>query len=175
LSGLFRSLEKCRSRRPHSKRSESGVRQAAVNPATPQSSAELKFEIGHVLFLDIVGYSKLLINEQSEQIQKLKEIVPHSVSRLTSDHPKASVWATRAVRFARLDVVDRYWRRQLTGLPFRAAQSSRNGPVRPGQRFSEDRVRALLVEGDDATPLRWRCAAQLLPSERRHLRTPTRL
>jgi len=27
------------------------------------------------LFIDIVGYSKLLINEQSEQIQKLKEIV----------------------------------------------------------------------------------------------------
>ena len=36
---------------------------------------EIAFEIGHVLFLDIVGYSKLLINEQSEQIQKLKEIV----------------------------------------------------------------------------------------------------
>src|SRR5947208_356171 len=36
---------------------------------------EIKLEIGHVLFIDIVGYSKLLINEQSEQIQKLKEIV----------------------------------------------------------------------------------------------------
>ena len=35
----------------------------------------MKFQIGHVLFLDIVGYSKLLINEQSERIQKLKEIV----------------------------------------------------------------------------------------------------
>src|SRR5437879_3440506 len=35
---------------------------------------EIAFEIGHVLFIDIVGYSKLLINEQSEQIQKLKEI-----------------------------------------------------------------------------------------------------
>jgi TolB-like protein/Tfp pilus assembly protein PilF len=34
-----------------------------------------KFEIGHVLFIDIVGYSKLLINEQGEQLQKLKEIV----------------------------------------------------------------------------------------------------
>src|SRR5438128_266425 len=40
-----------------------------------QGSADVKFEIGHVLFIDIVGYSKLLINEQSEQIQKLKEIV----------------------------------------------------------------------------------------------------
>ena len=38
-------------------------------------SADVKFEIGHVLFIDIVGYSKLLINEQSEQIQTLREIV----------------------------------------------------------------------------------------------------
>ena len=42
-------------------------------PSEP--SPDVKFEIGHVLFIDIVGYSKLLINEQSEQIQKLKEIV----------------------------------------------------------------------------------------------------
>jgi class 3 adenylate cyclase len=34
----------------------------------------VKFEIGHVLFIDIVGYSKLLIHEQSEQLQKLREI-----------------------------------------------------------------------------------------------------
>src|SRR5204862_42736 len=40
-----------------------------------ESSSDVKFEIGHVLFIDILGYSKLLINEQSEQIQKLKEIV----------------------------------------------------------------------------------------------------
>src|SRR6478609_923395 len=36
---------------------------------------EIQLEIGHVLFIDIVGYSKLLINEQSEQIQRLKQIV----------------------------------------------------------------------------------------------------
>src|SRR5246500_5907382 len=36
---------------------------------------EIQLEIGHVLFIDIVGYSKLLITEQSEQLQKLKEIV----------------------------------------------------------------------------------------------------
>ena len=41
----------------------------------PESSSDVKFEIGHVLFIDIVGYSKGLINEQSEQIQKLKQIV----------------------------------------------------------------------------------------------------
>src|SRR6202023_1379240 len=40
-----------------------------------ERSSDVKFEIGHVLFIDIVGYSKLLITEQSEQLQKLKEIV----------------------------------------------------------------------------------------------------
>src|SRR3984893_2499890 len=39
------------------------------------NSPDVKFEIGHVLFIDIVGYSKLLISTQSEQLQKLKEIV----------------------------------------------------------------------------------------------------
>ncbi|MBA2241771.1 MAG: hypothetical protein H0W04_02615 [Chthoniobacterales bacterium] len=39
------------------------------------SSPDVRFEIGHVLFIDIVGYSKLLIHEQSEQLQTLKEIV----------------------------------------------------------------------------------------------------
>jgi len=40
-----------------------------------EAGENLKFEIGHVLFIDIVGYSKLLINEQSEQIDTLKKIV----------------------------------------------------------------------------------------------------
>src|SRR5216110_721006 len=39
------------------------------------SGSDVKFEIGHVLFIDIIGYSKLLINEQSQQIQTLKQIV----------------------------------------------------------------------------------------------------
>src|SRR4029434_3035378 len=38
------------------------------------ATKEIQFEIGHVLFIDIVGYSKLLINEQSEQLQTLKQI-----------------------------------------------------------------------------------------------------
>ena len=67
-------MEKCRCGCSDSDTSESGVREAAVNP-TPSQSSDVKFEIGHVLFIDIVGYSKLLINEQSEQIQTLKEIV----------------------------------------------------------------------------------------------------
>src|SRR5436305_2778709 len=40
-----------------------------------ETKKEIGLEIGHVLFIEIVGYSKLLINEQSEQMQKLREIV----------------------------------------------------------------------------------------------------
>src|SRR5881296_1836109 len=38
-------------------------------------SSDVKLQIGHVLFIDIVGYSKLLITDQSQQLQKLKAIV----------------------------------------------------------------------------------------------------
>src|SRR5437879_2683032 len=38
-------------------------------------SSDVKLQIGHILFIDIVGYSKLLITDQSQQLQKLKEIV----------------------------------------------------------------------------------------------------
>jgi adenylate cyclase len=39
------------------------------------SENNLRLEIGHVLFIDIVGYSKLLIEEQKERLRKLTEIV----------------------------------------------------------------------------------------------------
>jgi TolB-like protein/Tfp pilus assembly protein PilF/class 3 adenylate cyclase len=39
------------------------------------SESDRHLEIGHVLFIDIVGYSKLLIDEQRERIQELREIV----------------------------------------------------------------------------------------------------
>jgi len=42
---------------------------------TTEPSSDPKFDIGHVLFIDIVGYSKLLISDQSDLLQKLKEIV----------------------------------------------------------------------------------------------------
>jgi TolB-like protein/class 3 adenylate cyclase len=44
-------------------------------PMADQVSSDVKLQIGHVLFIDIVGYSKLLITDQSERLQKLKEIV----------------------------------------------------------------------------------------------------
>ena len=42
---------------------------------SPGTSSEVKLEIGHVLFIDVVGYSKSLINKQSEQLETLKKIV----------------------------------------------------------------------------------------------------
>ena len=41
--------------------------------AEPSSVSEL--ELGHVLFIDIVGYSKLLNEEQKERLNQLIEIV----------------------------------------------------------------------------------------------------
>jgi TolB-like protein/cytochrome c-type biogenesis protein CcmH/NrfG len=43
------------------------------SPSVPLPASE--FEIGHVLFIDIVGYSKLLIDEQRDRLRKLNEIV----------------------------------------------------------------------------------------------------
>ena len=40
-----------------------------------ESENNLRLEIGHVLFIDIVGYSKLLIEEQKERLGQLTEIV----------------------------------------------------------------------------------------------------
>jgi hypothetical protein len=37
-----------------------------------ETQKEIGLEIGHVLFIDIVGYSKLLITEQSQQLQTPK-------------------------------------------------------------------------------------------------------
>ena len=41
--------------------------------AHPQPDVQL--EIGHVLFMDVVGYSKLLVNEQRELLEQLSQIV----------------------------------------------------------------------------------------------------
>ena len=41
---------------------------------TDEEKRSVALEIGHVLFIDIVGYSKLLIHEQLEHLEKLREI-----------------------------------------------------------------------------------------------------
>jgi TolB-like protein/class 3 adenylate cyclase/predicted Zn-dependent protease len=48
-----------------------------VNPqeTAAQAKSDLQLEIAHVLLIDIVGYSKLLVNDQVEVLQELKQIV----------------------------------------------------------------------------------------------------
>jgi len=48
-----------------------------VNPQdTPaEPTPDLKLEIAHLLLIDVVGYSKLLVNEQIELLQELNQIV----------------------------------------------------------------------------------------------------
>src|SRR6266446_6514399 len=41
----------------------------------PESESNLRLEIGHVLFIDLVGYSKLLIEEQKQWFRQLTDIV----------------------------------------------------------------------------------------------------
>ena len=41
----------------------------------PDSESGLRLEIGHVLFIDLVGYSKLVIEEQKKRLRQLTEIV----------------------------------------------------------------------------------------------------
>ena len=55
---------------------------------------EIQFEIAHVLFIDIVGYSKLSINEQRAAVDELTEIV-----RATEQFQKAEA-ADRLIKIA---------------------------------------------------------------------------
>ncbi len=41
---------------------------------------EIRLEIAHVLFMDVVGFSKLLINDQTEILEQLNQLdreTPH--------------------------------------------------------------------------------------------------
>ena len=46
---------------------------------------EIELQIGHVLFIDLVGYSKLLINEQSEVLHELNDLVRATERVRTAD------------------------------------------------------------------------------------------
>ena len=53
-----------------------------------ETEDSLRLEIGHVLFVDIVGYSRLLIDEQKERLQRLTHIVlaTQEVRDATGEH-----------------------------------------------------------------------------------------
>jgi TolB-like protein/class 3 adenylate cyclase/Tfp pilus assembly protein PilF len=46
-----------------------------TRPTSAKPKADLQIEIAHLLLIDVVGYSKLLVNEQIELLQELKQIV----------------------------------------------------------------------------------------------------
>ena len=52
-------------------------------PAMQES--HLHLEIAHVLFMDVVGYSKLLVNEQREMMQQLNQVVRKTAQFQTSE------------------------------------------------------------------------------------------
>src|SRR5437773_7234066 len=52
---------------------------------TDETSRDLRLEIAHVLFVDIVGYSKLLHNQQSEVLRELNEVVRGTEQFLSAD------------------------------------------------------------------------------------------
>src|SRR5437868_6336510 len=52
---------------------------------TDETSRDLRLEIAHVLFIDIIGYSKLLHNQQSEVFRELNEVVRGTEQFLSAD------------------------------------------------------------------------------------------
>src|SRR3981189_3661349 len=42
---------------------------------TPEAKREVELEIAHVLFIDVVGYSKMLIDEEHENLDLLNQII----------------------------------------------------------------------------------------------------
>ena len=47
--------------------------------------SHLHLEIAHMLFMDVVGYSKLLVNEQREIMQQLNQLVRKTAQFQTSE------------------------------------------------------------------------------------------
>jgi TolB-like protein len=52
---------------------------------TDQQKTKLRLEIAHVLFMDIVGYSKLLMDEQSEALHELNQLVRNTEAAREAD------------------------------------------------------------------------------------------
>jgi hypothetical protein len=61
-----------------------------------------RLEIAHVLFMDIVGYSKLLTDEQSEALQELNQIVRNTeVARAAEAAGQLMILPTGAIHQGR--------------------------------------------------------------------------
>ena len=58
-----------------------------------------RLEIAHVLFIDIVGYSKLLTDEQSEALQELNQIVRNTEAVREAEASGAADYLTDRRRY----------------------------------------------------------------------------
>src|ERR1043166_8965633 len=52
-----------------------GCKGVNAQDTSAEPKPDLQLEIAHILLIDVVGYSKLLVNEQIELLQELKQIV----------------------------------------------------------------------------------------------------
>ncbi len=59
-----------------------------------ETKTTLHLEIGHILFIDVIGYSKLLMQEQSELIEKLNDVV------LRTEQVRAADASNQLIRLA---------------------------------------------------------------------------
>ena len=60
---------------------EDGIVNRVNDEDTPaETKQDLQLEIAHILLIDVVGYSKLLVNEQIEVLQELNRIVRNTKS-----------------------------------------------------------------------------------------------
>jgi hypothetical protein len=58
-------------------------------------AADVDLDVAHVLFMDVVGYSKLLINDQTEVLAQLSQIV---LIRLATGDGMALIFSTTPKR-----------------------------------------------------------------------------
>ena len=90
----------------------------------PGSDDNLRLEIRHVLFIDIVGYSKLLNEEQKERLNQLTEIV-------LATAPVREATDKQLVRLPTGDGMALVFRHTPRNLPG-ARSRDRRGPTAPG-------------------------------------------
>src|ERR1043165_9720171 len=73
-----------------------GVRVATSSGASHRMSTELEpdlqLEIAHVLFIDVVGYSKLLIKEQHQRLGELNQIVRNTDAFRVPESAGKLIW-----------------------------------------------------------------------------------
>ena len=99
----------------------------------PEVKREIQLEIAHVLFIDIVGYSKLSINEQHAAVEELNQVAcpmfhfarPEAPSAHTLGDHDGSIACARG---------NRRWDRNVFSLP-RAIDADCAGKKRCGASF----------------------------------------